>query len=168
MINPQSTRKQNQHRVDKSDTTKDVGVQSKEENWMSRLRPIYFLLEQLKHCKNELVHDDNLYDDLLIVFGIELFDSLRRFKVVVKPRKRPRFTSAWRQHICLALEALGSDATYMAVATWIAEHHPYSPLPRYCKAFANVSRDLGYLTANYNLVKDGVDRDVSYVRVKMR
>ncbi|SRR6266550_8925419 len=148
-------------------TSKDIKPQLEEQEWHNRLRPIYLLLQQVKQCKRETVREDNLYEDLLTVLGIELFTSLRQLNVSVKPSKLPVFKSAWKQHICLALDSLGIHANYMAVANWIAENHPDSPLPRFCNEFTEECRDIGYLTANYDRVRVCVDRDVSYVRVKM-
>ena len=125
------------------------------------------LLRKITKCREEVLKDENLYEDLLTEFGMKPFDTLRpryRFAETTKPRK---LLSPWKQLIFLALKQLGIDSHYMSVAHWIADIHPHAVLPTYCNEFKDVSRDIGWLAANYKTVAKGVMRDVSRVRIGM-
>jgi hypothetical protein len=156
----------NASRSTRCDTSKDVKPPWAEQEWHNRLTPIYLLLQQVKNRKKEIAGDDNLYEDLLVVLGVELITSLRQVKNI-KPGKPPAFKSAWKQHIRLALDALGPDADYKAVANWVVKYHPNSRLPSYCNPFLKVTRDLFELIVKFPSVAEAVDRDVSYVRVRV-
>jgi hypothetical protein len=170
-------RTQDASRSVNSTTSSNVNPQQKEKRWQDRLRPIYVLLQQFEQCKDKLASERTFSEDLLIVLAIQLFSSLRQLDISVRP-PTPRFDSAFKQHIYLALLALGIDADYQAVATWIERYHPESPLPHFCDEYKEgmllpgtnlkVLRDIGYLTAHADPVKIKVIREISHVRGKMR
>jgi hypothetical protein len=122
------------------------------------------LSRKIKKCREEISKEEDLYENLLTEFGMKPFDPLRpryRFAETTKPRK---LISPWKQLIFLALKQLGIDSHYMSVAHWIADYHPFAVLPSYCGEFKNISRDIGWLAANYKTVAKGLMRDVSRVR----
>jgi hypothetical protein len=167
----------NASRDNKSTTPNEVGSKRKEKEWQDRLRPIYVLWQQFERCKDKLARESTFAEDFLIVLVVHLFKYLRQLDISVRPLM-PRFDSAFKQHIYLALLALGIDADYQAVATWIERHHPKSPLPHFCDEYEEgtlipgtlfeVVRDIGYLTAHADPVKEKVIREISHVRGKMR
>lgn len=158
----------NTSRSTKCDPSKDSKPPSTEQELHDRIIPTYILLQHVKNRKKEIAGDDNLYEELLVVLGVEFLASLRQVNGYKKPGKPPVFESAWKQLIRLALDALGTEANYKAVANWIVQYHPNSRLPRYCNPFLKVTRDLFELIDKFPSVAEGVDRDVSYVRVRMK
>ncbi len=121
------------------------------------------LLRKIKKCREEIVEEETLYEDLLTEFGMEPFSPLRPRNKFAKATKPGVLRSPWKRIIFLALKQLGRRAHYMVVAHWIADNHPYALLPSYCKEFKDLGRDIGWLAANYKRVAKGVMRDVSRV-----
>ena len=167
----------NASRDTKSTAPNEVGSKRKEKEWQDRLRPIYVLWQQFEQCKDTLACESTFAEDFLIVLLVTLFNYLRQLDISVRPLM-PRFDSAFKQHIYLALLALGIDAEAQPVATWIQKHHPHSPLPQFCDQYKQdmllpgtdlkVVRDIGWLTANVDAVREKVIKEISDVRVKMR
>jgi hypothetical protein len=125
------------------------------------------LLRKIEKCREEILKEQVLYEDLLTEFGMKPFSPLRPRNKFAKATKRGVFKSRWKQMIFLALNQLGLRAHYLLVAHWIADNFPNAQLPSYCKKFKDLSRDIGWLAANYKEVAKGVMRDVSRVRIAM-
>lgn len=117
--------------------------------------------------REEIAKEQPQYDALLILFGIGQFGFLPPGDISTNGAAPYVFRSPWRQLIFLALQQVGFRTGYRIIANWIADNHPYAPLPLYCDEFKKESRDIGWLVVNKTKVAENFMRDVSSVRAKM-
>jgi hypothetical protein len=124
------------------------------------------LSRRVTQWREEILKEQPQYDALLILFGFGQFDSPLPGDTTDEAAPYI-FRSPWLQVVCLALQQVGFWANYEPLANWIADNHPYEPLPSYCNKFKNESRDIGWLVANRTKVAQAFMRDISRVRNKM-
>jgi len=117
--------------------------------------------------REEILQEQPRYEALLSLFGIEQFGFLLPGDTSTNEAAPYVFRSPWRQLVFLALQQVGFRAGYKVIANWIADNHPYAPLPPYCDEFKKESRDIGWLVANCTKVAESFMRDISSVRAKM-
>ena len=117
--------------------------------------------------REEIAKEQPRNDALLILFGIEQFGFLLPGDISTYGAAPYVFRSPWRQLIFLAFQQVGFRAGYKAIANWIADNHPYAPLPPYCDEFKKESTDIGWLVANSTKVAESFMRDISSVRARM-
>jgi hypothetical protein len=77
------------------------------------------------------------------------------------------FRSPWKQLLFLALQQAGFHSGYKVIANWIADNHPYAPLPHYCDEFKKERRDIGWLVVNSAKVAERFMKDITSVRARI-
>jgi hypothetical protein len=125
------------------------------------------LLRRVAQWRAEILKEQPEYDALLILFGVEKFGSPLPGDISTDEATPYVFRSPWLQVVLLSLQHVGFRAGYKTIANWIADNHPYEPLPSYCNNFKNDPRDIGWLVANRTKVAQAFMRDISRVRNKM-
>src|ERR1035441_10661285 len=126
-----------------------------------------FLYRRVAQWRAEILKEQPEYDALLILFGVEKFGSPLPGDISTDEATPYVFRSPWLQVVLLSLQHVGFRAGYKTIANWIADNHPYEPLPSYCNNFKNDPRDIGWLVANRTKVAQAFMRDISRVRNKM-
>jgi hypothetical protein len=125
------------------------------------------LSRRVTQWRDEILKEQSQYDALLILFGVEQFGSPLPGDISEDETAPYVFRSPWLQLVCLTLQQVGFWANYKTLANWIADNHPYEPLPSYCNKFKSEGRDIGWLVANHAKVAQAFMRNVSLVRSKM-
>jgi len=125
------------------------------------------LSRRVTQWREEILKEQPRYDVLLGLFGFGQFGSPLPGDISTDEAAPFIFRSPWLQLVYLALQQVGVWARYKPLANWIADNHPYEPLPSYCSEFERESRDIGWLVANRAKVAQGFMRDISRVRNKM-
>jgi hypothetical protein len=125
------------------------------------------LSRRVTEWREEILKEQPQYDALLILFGFGKSGAPLPGDIPAEEAAPYVFRSPWLQVICLALQHVGFWAQYKPLANWIADNHPYEPLPSYCNKFKSESRDIGWLVANQPTVAQAFMRNISLVRSRM-